>query len=89
MRANNQFVLFIRETGITMDVNVTMECQEPGDLLKEGYLANAERDLAICNEFAYADYETVVKYVLPYEAASPQERFTDDQVVSTPLPTDY
>lgn len=26
--------------------------------MKEGYLVNAERDLRICNEFAYADAET-------------------------------
>ena len=40
--------------------------RELRELLKEGYLANAERDLRIAEEFAYADYETVVRYA-PWE----------------------
>ena len=41
--------------------------QELRELLKEGYLANAERDLRICEEFAYADYEATVQHVPPYD----------------------
>ena len=41
--------------------------QELRELLKEGYLANAERDLRICEEFAYADYEAAVQHVPPYD----------------------
>lgn len=40
--------------------------QELRDLLKEGYIVNAERDLRICEEFAAADYETVTRHVPPY-----------------------
>jgi CopG family transcriptional regulator/antitoxin EndoAI len=36
--------------------------RELRELLKEGYLVNAERDLRIAEEFAHADYETVVDY---------------------------
>jgi len=36
------------------------------ELLKEGYQVNAERDLCIAEEFAHADYETVVHSV-PWE----------------------
>ena len=32
-------------------------------LLKEGYLYRAQESLRIAEEFAYADYETVVRYV--------------------------
>ena len=31
-------------------------------LLKEGYLYRAQESLRIAEEFAYADYETVVRY---------------------------
>jgi len=34
--------------------------QELAEQMKEGYLINAERDLRICNEFAYADAEIKV-----------------------------
>jgi CopG family transcriptional regulator/antitoxin EndoAI len=40
--------------------------RELRELLKEGYLVNAERDLRIAEEFAHADYETVVRYA-PWE----------------------
>ncbi len=40
--------------------------RELRELLKEGYLANAERDLHLAEEFAHADYETVVRHV-PWE----------------------
>ena len=33
--------------------------QELRELLKEGYVVNAERDLRICEEFAAADYEAL------------------------------
>ena len=33
------------------------------ELLKEGYLANAERDRCVAEEFAHADYETVAQPV--------------------------
>ena len=42
--------------------------QELRELLKEGYLTHAERDLRICEEFAYADYEAPVQHVPPYDA---------------------
>ncbi len=48
-----------------------VERRELRELLKEGYLVNAERDLAICKEFEYADYEATMKYVPPYEEAKP------------------
>jgi len=48
-----------------------VERQELRQLLKEGYQANAERDLAICKEFAYADYEATMKHVPPCEEAKP------------------
>lgn len=35
--------------------------RELRELLKEGYLANAERDVCIAEEFAHADYETVMR----------------------------
>jgi len=35
--------------------------RELRELLKEGYLVNAERDLGIAEEFAHADYETVMR----------------------------
>jgi CopG family transcriptional regulator/antitoxin EndoAI len=35
--------------------------RELRELLKEGYLVNAERDLRIAEEFAHADYETVMR----------------------------
>ena len=35
--------------------------RELRELLKEGYLVNAERDLCIAEEFAHADYETVMR----------------------------
>lgn len=38
------------------------------ELLKEGYIANAESSLRICEEFAYADYEAVARYLPPYES---------------------
>jgi CopG family transcriptional regulator/antitoxin EndoAI len=41
--------------------------QELRALLKEGYLASAERDLRICDEFAYADYEAIVQHVPSYD----------------------
>jgi len=47
------------------------ERQELRELLKEGYQVHAERDLAICKEFAYADYEATMKHVPPYEEAKP------------------
>lgn len=34
--------------------------QEMCELLKEGYLYHAERDLRICEEFAASDYEVLV-----------------------------
>lgn len=40
--------------------------QELRELLKEGYILNAERDLRICEEFAAADYEALVRHVPPY-----------------------
>lgn len=40
--------------------------QELRELLKEGYIVNAERDLRICEEFAAADYEAVTRHVPPY-----------------------
>jgi len=40
--------------------------RELRELLKEGYLVNAERDRQIAEEFAHADYETVVRYA-PWE----------------------
>jgi len=46
-----------------------VERQELRELLKEGYQVHAERDLAICKEFAYADYEATMKHVPPYEEA--------------------
>jgi len=48
-----------------------VERQELRELLKEGYQVHAERDLAICKEFAYADYEATMKHVPPYEEAKP------------------
>jgi len=48
-----------------------VERQELCALLKEGYQANAERDLAICKEFTYADYEATMKHVPPCEEAKP------------------
>jgi metal-responsive CopG/Arc/MetJ family transcriptional regulator len=48
-----------------------VERQELCELLKEGYQVHAERDLAICKEFAYADYEATMKHVPPYEEATP------------------
>jgi len=36
--------------------------RELRELLKEGYLAHAERDLRVAEEFAYADYEAVTWY---------------------------
>jgi metal-responsive CopG/Arc/MetJ family transcriptional regulator len=41
--------------------------QELRELLKEGYVINAERDLRICEEFAAADYEAMARHVPPYE----------------------
>lgn len=41
--------------------------QELRELLKEGYVINAERDLRICEEFAATDYEAVARHVPPYE----------------------
>ncbi len=35
--------------------------QELRELLKEGYLYHAERDLRICEEFAASDYEVLVR----------------------------
>lgn len=35
--------------------------QELRELLKEGYLVHAARDLRICEEFAAADYETTLQ----------------------------
>jgi metal-responsive CopG/Arc/MetJ family transcriptional regulator len=35
--------------------------QELRELLKEGYLVHADRDLRICEEFAAADYEALVR----------------------------
>jgi CopG family transcriptional regulator/antitoxin EndoAI len=35
--------------------------RELRELLKEGYLVNAERDLRIAEEFAHADYETIMR----------------------------
>ena len=40
--------------------------RELRELLKEGYLVNAERDRRIAEEFAHADYETVTRYA-PWE----------------------
>ena len=40
--------------------------QELRELLKEGYIVNAERDLRICEEFAAADYEMIARHVPPY-----------------------
>jgi len=60
---------FNRSQFIRRAVEVFLEEQrrrELRELLKEGYLANAERDLRIAEEFAYADYETVVRYA-PWE----------------------
>ena len=60
---------FNRSQFIRRAVEVFLEQQrrrELRELLKEGYLANAERDLRIAEEFAYADYETVVRYA-PWE----------------------
>jgi metal-responsive CopG/Arc/MetJ family transcriptional regulator len=45
----------------------TQRRQELRELLKEGYVVNAERDLRICEEFAAADYETTMRHVPPYE----------------------
>ncbi len=45
----------------------TQRRQELRDLLKEGYLANAERDLRSAEEFAASDYETVVRHV-PFDS---------------------
>lgn len=45
--------------------------QELRELLKEGYIVNAERDLRICEEFAAADYEVVARHVPPYEGQQP------------------
>lgn len=36
--------------------------RELGEQLKEGYLANANRDLEISEDFKHADYEAAVKY---------------------------
>ena len=36
------------------------ERQELRELLKEGYLTYAERDLRICEEFAASDYEALI-----------------------------
>jgi metal-responsive CopG/Arc/MetJ family transcriptional regulator len=41
--------------------------QELCELLKEGYLVHAERDLRLCEEFAYADYEALARHVPPYD----------------------
>ncbi len=60
---------FNRSQFIRRAVEVFLEEQRRRELralLKEGYLANAERDLRIAEEFAYADYETVVRYA-PWE----------------------
>lgn len=35
--------------------------QELRELLKEGYLVHAERDLRICEEFATSDYEALAQ----------------------------
>ncbi len=41
--------------------------QELRELLKEGYIVHAERDLRLCEEFAEADYEATMRHVPPYE----------------------
>lgn len=38
-----------------------VERQDLCALLKEGYQVHAERDLAICKEFEYADYEALIR----------------------------
>ncbi len=45
--------------------------QELRELLKEGYIVNAERDLRICEEFAASDYEVVARHVPPYAEGQP------------------
>ena len=37
--------------------------RELGELLKEGYLFRAQESLCMAEEFAYADYEAVTRYV--------------------------
>jgi CopG family transcriptional regulator/antitoxin EndoAI len=57
---------FNRSQFIRQAVKAFIEDQrrrELRELLKEGYQANAERDLRIAEEFAHADYEAVARSV--------------------------
>jgi len=60
---------FNRSEFIRQAVEAFLEQQRRRELralLKEGYLVNAERDRRIAEEFAYADYETVIQHA-PWE----------------------